>query len=551
MTPDDGKSTSSQDLAAILRDIREGTGDGIEPLRALLTCFPESLKVMGNLAWALAQKGHQEEAITLYEKYLSLQPEDPEPEWRIADRLVNLGCLDEAAERYGKVLKTHPDCKDASTGLKYIEYLKRKASKAAQPEAHRHLRLTQKQEENLALNKKEFQQKRFRLKSHPPQMYLESTTKCNYYCRTCEKGYCPYYAEDLQPEIWEKVCAEAMPWNVRISITGFGEPTMAANFDAILETALKNGSYIHFVTNASLLNFSRIEQLTRYPVAMQISIDGATKETFEDIRTGARFEQVCERLAMIKKLRDIYLSEFYSTFSFNFVALRKNIHELPDVLRLAHRYGIMKVGVSDYALGWREFDEQSLRLDPQRANEFIKETQRVAADLGMEIVLPAPYTEVQPPPASTSLWTKIIKSRRLFPKRQRFPQRCRSPWAEPYIHTDGIVTPCCASGQYLGDLRKTPFEKIWNGWRYSFLRWRIESLLPPPGCRRCFVIWGINGGNAGSVLAQEGLLVKAFYFFETRLAGIVQGLFRLLQGAKRPPAPNYCQGRPIMEKDRP
>lgn len=540
---------AAQERETILYDICQGKTDGIEPLCDLLARFPDYLPIMGDLAWALAKKGRHEEAISLYEKYLAIQPEDPEPRWRIGDRLVNLGRLDEAAQRYRMVLEKYPCCEDATTGLKYIEYLRRKKEKFEAVSIPLPSQLSPQQKENLDLNKKEYREKRLRLKSLPPQMYLESTTRCNFYCRTCEKGYAPYYAEDLREDVWQKVCAEAMPWNVRTSITGFGEPTMASNFDGILQTCLQNGSYVHFVTNASLLNFPRIEQLTRYPVAIRISMDGATKENFEKIRTGGFFEQICERLSMIKKLRDIHFSEFYSTFSFNFVALRNNIHELPDVIRLAHRYGIMKVWVTDYDLGSREFDEQSLRHEPQRANDLIHEAQKVAEALGVELVLPAPYSEEQPPPSKSSLLKKIIGARRLFPKPRRFPQRCHSPWSEPYIHTNGIVTPCCASNQFLGDLKKISFRRIWNGWRYRLLRWRIESPLPAPGCRRYYIIWGINGGNAGSVLAQEGLLIKAFYFFETRLSGIVLSALNLLKGKSPSPAPNFCKGRPIINKD--
>jgi len=544
-------SPAQKEQEIILSDIRKGKTDGIGQFRDLLERFPDFLPAMGDLAWALAKKNRHEEAIALYEKYLAIQPANPEPRWRIGDRLINLGRLDEAIDSYQRVLEKRPNCEDAATGLKYIKYLKQKTDKTSKVDVPIPSQLSPLQKENLELNKKEYNEKRLHLKSHPPQLYLESTTKCNFFCRTCEKGYAPYYAEDLRPEIWEKVRAEAMPWIVTISITGFGEPTMASNFDSILETSLHNGSHVHFVTNASLLNFPRIEQLTRYPVKIQISLDGATKKTFEDIRTGGNFEQVCERLAMIKKLRDIHLSEVYSEFSLIFVALRKNIHELPDVIRLAHRYGIMKVWVADYDLGGREFDEQSLRREPQKANNLLHEAQTVAEELGVELVLPAPYSEKQPPPAKSGLWKKIISARRLFPKPKRFPQRCHSPWSEPYIHNNGIITPCCASNQFLGDLNKTPFFQIWNGWRYKLMRWRIESPLPALGCRRCFVIWGINGGNAGSVLAQEGLLIKMFYYMETRILSLAQKIYQLFRGAPQTPIPNYVKGRPIINKEVP
>lgn len=354
-----------------------------------------------------------------------------------------------------------------------------------------------------------------------------------------------------------------MPTNARISITGFGEPTLAGDFDDILKMSVDNGSVVHFVTNASLLNFERIEKLTRTPVGITISFDGATRETFESVREGANFELILEKLAMIKKLRDIHLTQVSSYFCFNFVALRKNIDELADVVRIAHRYDISHVGVADYAFNENEFDEQSLRFEPERANAAIARARAVAEELGVTLHTPPEYLPVPPPVRALPLWKKVLRSRRIFPEKNRFPSRCNSPWSEPYIHTDGIVTPCCASNDYLGDLKKQSFEEIWNGWRYRLLRWRIHSVVPPNSCRRCFVCWGINGGNHGNAMAKEGLLVKAFYWFEFRLVRLWEkgkDRWKKLR-AKSPakaggecgsdPAPNYYKGRPMTEKNRP
>ncbi|MBN1899954.1 radical SAM protein, partial [Candidatus Sumerlaeota bacterium] len=438
---EDTKSTSfSRKLSEILERIRKEQTDGISELKDLSKDYPDVPEILGHLAWALAHKQRYEEAINIYRKFQKMQPEDFEVQWRIADRLINLGRLEEALEEYQKVFNEHSKCIDARIGIQYAKYLLRKKNKNMEGNTPIARKFSPRQEENKILNKREFQENRLKLKSLPSQLYLESTTKCNYYCQTCIKGYVPYYAEDLHQDIFDKVHREIMPAVCRISITGFGEPTMASRFDDILEMALRNGSHVHFVTNASLLNFERIEQFTRASVDIQISIDGASRETFEEIRAGSSFQQICERLAMIKKLRDIYLSDFYSRFSFNFVAIRKNIHELPSVVELAHRFGITDVSVSDYAFGYREFDEQSLRYDPQKANHFIQKASQLADSLGVKLHLPPPYESTPPPLPGSALWQKLKKISRVFPTPKRFPRRCHSPWMEPYIKTNGVVT---------------------------------------------------------------------------------------------------------------
>lgn len=545
----------AEELNQILLQILSGEVDGIQVLSSLHEKYPNSIEVLGHLATVYALKGHYQDSIDILKKYNKLQPENLEVRWRIGDRLINFGKLYEALEIYKEILKEHPDCVDAIMGVYYVEYLKRKKPDEKETCIPQKRQLSKKQEENLTLNNDEFKKQKLNLKSLPPYLFLESTTKCNYYCRTCAKGYGPYYAEDLQKDIFEKVQQEIMPTNVRISITGFGEPTLAKNFDEILQMCLENGSKVQFVTNASLFNFKCLEKLTNCPVDICLSIDGATEETFEKIRTGSKFDSICEKLAMIKKLRDVYFSEHLSQFSFLFVALRENIHELPDVIRLAHRYGIKSVGVADYSFIHRDFDEQSLRFEPEKANYYLEKAKKIADELKVNLHLPPEYSTSPPPTPKSSLWNKIKMTRGLFSEKKRFQRKCHTPWQEPYIRTDGTVVPCCKSNMYLGSLKKSSFEKIWNGWRYRLLRSRIHTNIPPLKCRNCNVYWGINNGNAGNVIAKEGLLVKAFYFFEFRIRGyggmlkrFLRKVFYKLKGQEIPePKPNYFRGRPLSK----
>jgi radical SAM protein with 4Fe4S-binding SPASM domain len=121
------------------------------------------------------------------------------------------------------------------------------------------------------------------------------------------------------------------------------------------------------------------------------------------------------------------------------------------------------------------------------------------------------------PDLKASLWKKALTTRRIFPARKRFPQSCKSPWQEVKILVDGRVAPCCFSDTGMGNIQKDSFEKIWNGIRYRFFRWRIRTIFPPRECRVCHSSEGINKGNPANVLLKEGLLLKVFYYLEHRI----------------------------------
>lgn len=533
-------------LQEVIERVRKGEIDGRAELRALLAENPRDRDALGDLAFIEATHGDHRAALRLYLRYVHAGlPTHAEPHWRIGDRLVSLSRLDRAERVYRGVLKRWPDCLDSRIGLRYVAYLRsdRAHTPRAEPVAPSPA-TPDRREANRELNARELKGKALSLKSRPPGVHIESTTKCNFYCQTCTKGHAPYFAEDLDPTVFEKFSEQVLPYVDHLVVTGFGEPTYSAMFDRLVQAADERSVPVHFTTNGSLLDFGRIERLLRSRTELAISIDGATSVTFEAIRRGSSFDRIIEKLAMIKKVHDVLLSESKTILLFNFVALRSNIHELPDVVRLAHRFGVCHVCAVDYGLQKTEFDSESLRYGPAMANRFLDEAEAVARELGVRLQAMPHYSEETPPPPPprAGLLRKLFRVRRVFPVPNRFPRMCHSPWSEPYIKVDGRVFPCCTNDVSMGNINEQSFEEIWNGPAYRRLRKRIVGALPPFLCRSCVMGWGINAGNVGNVMAQEGLILKLWYYLEHRLYR-----WRKSREAKRlgQPPPNFEAGRPV------
>src|SRR4051812_18116121 len=106
-------------LKEILPHLETDIAEGLKQLNSLIADVPDHVPTLGNYAWACAMDGRHETAIEIYGRIAVLQPDNPEPLWRIGDRLVNLGHLDEAYAQYKRALSVWPDLLDAKMGVRY------------------------------------------------------------------------------------------------------------------------------------------------------------------------------------------------------------------------------------------------------------------------------------------------------------------------------------------------------------------------------------------------------------------------------------------------
>ena len=105
-----------------------------------------------------------------------------------------------------------------------------------------------------------------------------------------------------------------------------------------------------------------------------VSIDGASRETYEKLRLGGKWEKIIEGLecmAALKKKKDF-------RFNFHFVVQQDNWHELEAMLDLGHRYGVDRVyfnKIEDWNTGIDFKLQNFTQLD-----EFKNTIRRVCAD---------------------------------------------------------------------------------------------------------------------------------------------------------------------------
>ncbi len=112
-----------------------------------------------------------------------------------------------------------------------------------------------------------------------------------------------------------------------------GEPFLAAECHRIWSMMIEEGLMIpcHVTTNGSQYNQQVEHVLENLPVSITVSIDGATKETYQKIRLNSNYDEV---MANVRRLREYtrYKREY---FGIAFCLMRQNWHEFVDMLLLA------------------------------------------------------------------------------------------------------------------------------------------------------------------------------------------------------------------------
>ena len=215
---------------------------------------------------------------------------------------------------------------------------------------------------------------------------------------------------------------DRLPWSpARVILSGIGKPLLNPQFFALVDLLAARRIKCGFFTNGTLLTPpTRQAILSRTNIdTVNISCDGARKETFENLRVGAEFDRwrrlVGEFVTEARQQRGNTLS-----VGANVVISKGNLHELDDIVRLAAELGFSGV----YVMHAIPVDDMAADLCPSPAELAAVREEDLAALAG-------------------SLGLKVHCS---FWRNARPPEampRCLQPWEYVFVRTKGEVAPCC------------------------------------------------------------------------------------------------------------
>jgi MoaA/NifB/PqqE/SkfB family radical SAM enzyme len=311
----------------------------------------------------------------------------------------------------------------------------------------------------------------------PRSIQIECTTRCNLKCTFCELSYWTEKPADLKLDNIRKM-VEHLPKLKRIDLTGIGESLMNRDFFTIVEFLKSRGMYVTLNDNFTLMTERAAQRIIELGVdQMFLSLDGATQETYEQIRVGAKFDKVianARRLLQMKR----ELGKKRPEVKINTVVCSTNYHELPAIVELAHDVGIGMV---------------------QFVNAITFESTADVATTGVQREVRAVFQQTLERARQLGVLVKI----ELFDK---LPVRqCDFPWKRNFVTYDGYVHPCCYTTQTgdrreqnrrsFGSLSESSFEEIWHGDVYSTFRRKMRKGVLPHACEHCPKYYGKSDVN--------------------------------------------------------
>ena len=178
---------------------------------------------------------------------------------------------------------------------------------------------------------------------HPSKLFVEVTTRCNLHCAMCVKEAQGQRIRegDMTRETYERL-APAFPHLQALILNGIGEPLLNRNLEHFVELAKRDmpaSGWIGFQTNGQLLGAKRAQSLASAGVdRICISADAVSPDVFSSLRRGGRHEAIENAAAALhaaaaQRGRPIALG-------IEFVAMRENLDQLPELVRWAARTGV-------------------------------------------------------------------------------------------------------------------------------------------------------------------------------------------------------------------
>jgi MoaA/NifB/PqqE/SkfB family radical SAM enzyme len=168
------------------------------------------------------------------------------------------------------------------------------------------------------------------------KVYIEPTVACNLDCITCFRNAWDQPIGRMTEATFESIFngLKQMDPIPSVYFGGIGEPLFHVKTIEWIRRVKELGFKVELITNGTILTEKKSRELIDSGLdVLWVSIDGASPETYADIRIGAELPDIIKNLERFGKMRE---AGHYPKpeIGIAFVAMKRNIADLPKVIQI-------------------------------------------------------------------------------------------------------------------------------------------------------------------------------------------------------------------------
>ena len=273
----------------------------------------------------------------------------------------------------------------------------------------------------------------------PISVSFEPTTSCNLRCPECPSGLRAFTRPTgmLENSFFRQTIDEMHQELLYLIFYFQGEPYLNPAFLDMVKYASSKKIYTATSTNAHYLNDENARKTVESGLdRLIISIDGTTQEVYQQYRVGGKLDKVLEGAKNIIKWKRS-LNSKKPFVIFQFLVVKHNEHQIPDVHKLATEIGADAVWLKTAQIYDYENDPNQLIPSINKYSRYKK------------------------------------NSAGLYQPKNKLANHCWKLWHANVITWDGLVVPCCFdkdATHQLGNLSSQSFRETWKSPAYKQFR---------------------------------------------------------------------------------
>lgn len=181
---------------------------------------------------------------------------------------------------------------------------------------------------------------------------------CNLRCPSCRKSLI-FHKEGSAFDLGVRLANKINEWledcvdPIQVHIGSDGDPFASHVYRHFMEnTPIKQNIKYSLLTNGLMFKdfHGKVPWVIKNLNELGVSIDGASKETYEKLRLGGKWDKINENLQCISALKEKY----NFTFRLHFVVQKDNYHEMEDIIKLGKHYNADRVWLNKIE-DWNSF----------------------------------------------------------------------------------------------------------------------------------------------------------------------------------------------------